>query len=136
MRVGRPVILSNPVITKTAFAGVGEGPVGIAGSGGRLAIDAGFGIGTGTPFTALGAAGAEGAALSVCEGARAEGDVAPVSLGEGSGCESAPGAVETGAVSLCASATAPPAPASARQQMSARARLLTDQDPLATAPVH
>src|SRR5215472_12834365 len=112
MRVGRPVILSNPVITKTALAGVGGGPVGIAGSGGRLAIDAGFGIGTGIPFAAFGAAGADGAALSVCEGAR--GDVIPVSLGEDAGCESAPGAAETGAVSLCASAMVPPAPASAR----------------------
>src|SRR5262245_6094004 len=112
MRVGRPVILSSPVITKTALAGVGGGPVGIAGSGGRLAIDAGFGIGTGIPFTAFGAAGADGAAVSVCEGARGD-VVVPVSPGEDAGCESAPGAAETGAVSLCASAMVPPAPASA-----------------------
>jgi hypothetical protein len=140
--VGRPVILSNPVITSTALGGVGSGPVGIGGAGGILATGAGLDDGVGNPFgSGVGAVGADGDAVSFCDGANAAGDVCcsvpvPLSPDDGVADVSDGGVAGGGLKFVCASATAPPTPASARQQMSARIRLLKDQDPLATAPDH
>ena len=94
------MILSRPVITSTAFAGVGGGPVGIGGAGGRFAIDPGFGEGTGIPFEA--GFGAD-IALSDCNGSDVVGAGAvcvPVSPGDGVGGVADGDAVDAGVVSV------------------------------------